>query len=78
MFDEYAHIIRQRYPSSFIIEGDTYPPPAYRQMIAQVVGLIKIALIAAIAFGQNPFEIIGMQTPAVYIWAQQNKVLLHQ
>jgi len=73
VFDEYAHIIRQRYPS-FIIEGDNYPPPAYRQLIAQGVGLIKIALVAAIAFGQNPFDIIGMQTPAIYIWAQQNKI----
>jgi len=73
VFDEYAHVIRQRYPS-FVIEGDNYPPPAYRQMIAQAVGLMKIAFIAAIAFGQNPFAIIGMQTPAAYTWASQNKI----
>jgi len=75
VFDDFANIIRQHYPSSsFIIEGDNYPAPAYRQMISQGIGLMKIALIAAIAFGQNPFDIIGMQTPSVYQWAQQNKI----
>jgi len=73
VFEEYAQLIHQRYPSIHI-EGDNYPPTALKQMLSQVLGVVKIALIVAIIAGQNPFQMIGMQTPSAFEWALNNKI----
>jgi len=73
VFEDYANTIRQRYPNIHI-EGDNYPPTAMKQMMSQVLGIVKIALIVAIIAGQNPFQMMGMQTPSAFEWAINNKL----
>lgn len=67
-------MIRQKYPA-LTIEGENYPPPSIRATIAQVLSPMKFMLIALILFGYDPFPAIGMQTPSVFAWAFQNKVI---
>jgi len=43
-------------------------------MLAQVLSVVKIALIIMVVSGQNPFLLMGMETPTVYSWAVQNKL----
>ena len=38
--------------------------------------IVKIALLIAIASGQNPFAYLNMETPNIYSWALENKVRL--
>jgi len=45
-----------------------------KQMLSQVLGVVKIALIVAIIAGQNPFQLMGMQTPSAFEWALNNKL----
>jgi len=73
VFEEYSHLIHQRYPNIHI-EGDNYPPTPMKQMLSQVLGVVKIALIVAIIAGQNPFQLMGMQTPSAFEWALNNKL----
>lgn len=42
------------------------------QMIASALSLIKFALIGCILCGINPFEIIGVETPNIFLWAREN------
>jgi len=42
--------------------------------MSQVLGVVKIALIVAIIAGQNPFQMLGMQTPSAFQWALNNKL----
>ncbi len=39
---------------------------------------MKIALIVAIIAGQNPFQMMGMQTPSAFEWAMNNKVAVKE
>jgi len=73
VFEEYAQLIHQRYPNIHI-EGDNYPPTVLKQTLSQVLGVVKIVLIIAIIAGQNPFQMIGMQTPSAFEWALNNKI----
>jgi len=65
--------VQERYPS-VTIEGDNYPPPSHKAMLAQVLSMVKLGLIVAILFGFDPFAAIGMQAPGFFQWALQNKI----
>ena len=43
-------------------------------MIASILSIIKFVLIGCILTGKNPFEFIGIETPSIYIWAQENMI----
>lgn len=73
VFEEYAQAIRQRYPS-LSIEGDNFPPPPWKALIAQVLSFAKIGLIIMIVLGHNPFPMLGIETPNAFSWALQNKL----
>jgi len=73
VFDEFANIIRQRYPS-LLVEGDNYPPPLVRAYLAQGLSILKLVVIVVVFSGQNPFPALNMNTPAVLVWAHQNKL----
>nr|SVE76024.1 EOG090X0DP2 [Daphnia hispanica] len=72
VFEQYAAILEQKYPS-LAIEGENHPPPFFNQKIAQFLGIVKILLILLVVSGTNVFQYLGMQTPSVWEWAQQNK-----
>nr|SVE74446.1 EOG090X0DP2 [Daphnia barbata] len=72
VFEQYAAILQQKYPS-LAIEGENHPPPFMNQKIAQFLGIVKIVLILLIISGTNVFGHLGVQTPSVWEWTQQNK-----
>nr|CAG4651330.1 EOG090X0DP2 [Simocephalus serrulatus]SVE94502.1 EOG090X0DP2 [Simocephalus serrulatus] len=72
VFEQYAAILQQKYPY-LAIEGDNYPPPFPRQKMAQLLGILKILLILLVVSGTNIFGHLGVTTPSVWEWTQQNK-----
>ena len=75
VFEEYAQFIHQNFPK-VRIEGDNYPPPRPRQMLASVLSLAKLAVMAIVLLGERLqiWESLNVDPPQVYIWATQNKV----
>nr|SVE77256.1 EOG090X0DP2 [Daphnia lumholtzi]SVE77868.1 EOG090X0DP2 [Daphnia lumholtzi]SVE78498.1 EOG090X0DP2 [Daphnia lumholtzi]SVE79127.1 EOG090X0DP2 [Daphnia lumholtzi] len=72
VFEQYAAILEQKYPS-LAIEGENHPPPFLNQKIAQFLGIVKMLLILLVVSGTNIFQHLGVQTPSVWEWTQQNK-----
>lgn len=75
MFEEYAQFIHQNFPM-VRIEGDNYPPPRPRQMLASVISVVKLAVMAVVLLGERLqiWENLNIEPPQAYIWATQNKV----
>jgi len=73
VYQEYAQFLRERYPA-LNIEGGNYPPPPIRAALAQFLSVAKIAILIMIVTGQNPFAMIGWNTPNAYTWALENKM----
>lgn len=73
MYEQFAYAIQQKYPE-LAIEGDNYPPPPVRQYGAHFLSYLKLALIVLLISGQNPFTMLGLETPGVVNWALQNKM----
>jgi len=73
VFEQFAHAIQDKYPH-LLIEGDNFPPPAMRSSLANIMSIAKLALIALVISGQNPFPMLNMNTPSVFTWAQENKI----
>lgn len=63
----------EKYPS-LLVEGDAYPPPPPRMQLAHALSLLKLALIALVLLGLNPFTWMGYPTPAFYNWMVGNKL----
>lgn len=76
MFEEYAGFIHQNFPM-VQIQGDNYPPPPPRQMLASLISLLKLAIMAIILLGErlNIWQSLNIEPPQIYIWATQNKVV---
>ncbi|EFO26500.1 hypothetical protein LOAG_01986 [Loa loa] len=72
-FDEFSRYIHEKYPS-MRIDGANYSPKAWKNVLAQIIGLGKIVLIVLIVMGQDPFASIGQPTPRIFSWALSNKV----
>lgn len=66
-------MLHEKFPH-LAIEGDNYPPSAMRQLLAQGLSILKLAIIAMVVLGQNPFPHLNMETPSVFTWATENKV----
>jgi len=73
VFEEFSNLVRQRYPA-VMLEGDHYPPTAFKALSAQVLSFTKMGLLLLIVVGYNPFNMIGVGTPSIYNWALQNKI----
>jgi len=57
-----------------IINGDNFPPPAFKAYLAQALSILKLSLIACILFGYNPFISFGLNSPGFFTWALENKL----
>ncbi|KFD51730.1 hypothetical protein M514_07427, partial [Trichuris suis] len=57
-----------------LIEGDTYPPPNLRAVLAQILSGLKFLLIFAIISGFDPAVTFHVNPPSLYYRALQNKV----
>lgn len=73
VFQEYSRAISQLYPD-IRIEGENYPPKPLSKYIANFVSYFKLLAIALIVSGQNPFPFLGMDTPRIWFWSQDNKI----
>jgi len=75
VFEEYAGFIHQNFPM-VRIEGDNYPPPRPRQMLASLISVVKLAIMAVVLLGERLqiWENLNIDPPQAYIWATQNKV----
>lgn len=73
MFEQYSHIIRERFPEINII-GENYSPSPYRVHTAQFLSSFKLVIIGVIMFGVNPFTHFNIQTPNFFLWATENKM----
>lgn len=73
VFEEMSRIVLQKYPS-FVIEGDTYPPPAWRAHLAKSLQFLKYSIILMTVFGFDLFGYLGYPTPNFVSYAMQNKV----
>ena len=73
MFEQYSSALHQKYPG-LLIEGDNYPPSTIKYNLAQFLGLAKILIILCVVSGTDPFPWFGMETPALFTSAMENKV----
>lgn len=73
MFEEYSRVIAERFPD-IRVEGDNYlPQPLYRY-IASFFSVFKLVLIGLVLSGKNLFPMLGVDTPGVWTWSQENKL----
>lgn len=75
VFDQYAQLLHERFPA-LDIQGDNYPPPSGRAAVAQFLSIFKLLIIVMIVSGQNPFPHLNMETPSLFNWATENKVII--
>lgn len=47
----------------------------FSRYIANFISYLKLLAIALIVTGQNPFQMFGMNTPRLWSWGQENKVM---
>ncbi|KAF7707080.1 hypothetical protein HF521_018298 [Silurus meridionalis] len=73
VFQEYSRSISQLYPD-IRIHGENYPPKLLNKYIANFISYFKLLAIALIVTGQNPFQMLGANTPRVWSWGQENKI----
>uniref|UniRef100_A0A673ND83 Selenoprotein T n=1 Tax=Sinocyclocheilus rhinocerous TaxID=307959 RepID=A0A673ND83_9TELE len=74
VFQEYSRSISQLYPD-IRIEGENYPPKPINKYTGNFISYFKLLAIALIVTGQNPFQMFGMDTPRIWSWGQENKVI---
>ncbi|KAK2904600.1 hypothetical protein Q8A73_011257 [Channa argus] len=73
VFQEYARAISQLYPD-IRIEGENYPPTPFNRCVGTLISYLKLVSILLIISGQNPFILLGLQTPRAWTWTQDNKI----
>jgi len=73
VFEQYAAILHQKYPE-ISVEGDMYPPPDYKVMLARAMGAVKMLLIICILGSVNIFNYLGLQEPSWWTWCTRNKL----
>lgn len=73
MFEQYAHILREKYPDISIF-GDNYPPPDWRLWLAQFLSGAKLLTIVMILANINVFEWLGQEAPSWWNWFTSNKI----
>ncbi|MFH4977882.1 hypothetical protein AB6A40_004591 [Gnathostoma spinigerum] len=72
-YEEFSRVIHEKYPT-MKIDGANYPPASWKAILAQVLGISKIALIVTIIMGRDPFASVGRPTPGIVSWALNNKL----
>jgi selT/selW/selH-like putative selenoprotein len=81
VYQQLAGILQQhlgtKYPHIRIV-GDNYNPGGGRVQMAQLLGMVKMMVIAMIMFKFNPWTYFGYEvagpTPNIVNWALENKI----
>lgn len=72
-YEDYAAIIRDKYPDMNVI-GDNFPPSTLNRILVQVIGILKMGIIFMILANVNPFQLLGQATPAIWSWLSSSKI----
>ncbi|XP_063972346.1 thioredoxin reductase-like selenoprotein T homolog CG3887 [Diachasmimorpha longicaudata] len=73
VFEEYASILRHKYPE-LQIYGQNYDPPGYNMLLVKFLGTAKILIILLIISGINLTQWLGQQQqPFWWEWCLNNK-----
>lgn len=68
--------LEQRYPALVgHIEGGTYPPPQHAVIAMQLAGMLQMATLALLFFGNQIFAMIGIPEPDLLKQMQDNKMM---
>lgn len=73
MFQEYSRSISQLYPD-IRIQGENYPPTPFNRCVGNLISYLKLLAILLVVSGQNPFVLLGLDTPRAWTWSQDNKI----
>lgn len=73
MFQDYSQAISQVYPD-VRITGENYPPTPFNRILGNLISYLKLLSILLIVSGQNPFVLLGLDTPRAWTWSQDNKI----
>uniref|UniRef100_A0A3Q2CEP7 Selenoprotein T n=1 Tax=Cyprinodon variegatus TaxID=28743 RepID=A0A3Q2CEP7_CYPVA len=73
VFQEYSQAISQVYPD-IRIQGENYPPTPLNRFLGNLISYLKLISILIVVSGQNPFPLLGIDTPAAWTWSQNNKI----
>lgn len=73
--NQYAQVIRQRYPENEIkVEVMNHPVPQWKQTIASALTALKFAFIICTLMQFDPSQMLGLpSTPSILLWAWENK-----
>nr|AVA09701.1 putative effector protein [Heterodera avenae] len=72
-YEQFAQILREKYPG-IDVHGENYPPGILRAVGAQILGIVKIALIVCVVSGRSPFPALGLDTPTFFQWMLSNRL----
>lgn len=73
LFKQFSELVQKNYPLMAVV-GENYSPGPMKAALAKSLSMIKMAVLVCLLLGQNPFVLVGMQTPRVYSWALQNRM----
>jgi len=66
-------MLQQKYPE-LAITGDNFSPGGYRLQFAQIIGVLKMAIIVMVLASINLFQNVGQPTPSWWAWMLENKL----
>lgn len=66
-------MLQQKYPE-LAITGDNFSPGGYRLQFAQIIGVMKMAIIVMVLASINLFQNVGQPTPSWWAWMLENKL----
>jgi len=72
-FQQIGRILQERHPD-LIIEGDNFPPPTWKSVLAQVGNVIKFVLVGSIILNQYGILELVKVPQNTLNWMSQNKI----
>lgn len=73
-FEEYMKLINSKYPDINVV-GSNYNPSFLKSQLAQIIFILKIGVIGILLLNINLFNYFGMNTPQVWEWMKDHKVI---
>jgi len=78
VYRQLASVLEQQFGHQYpdlVISGENYNPGSFRLEISQVIGMVKMIIIAMVVFNFNPWAYMELgPTPSFVSWALENKI----
>lgn len=71
-YEEYATILRTKFPELTVV-GENANPPFVKMKLAQMLSVGKFIIIALVLGNVNPFAMMNVATPSVWLWLTEHK-----